>query len=376
MLQSLKNIWTLTLKEWRSLFGDGVLGVLLVIVFTVMVYQTANSGGTDLKNATVGVVDLDKSALSRQIVQALPRPYFARAEEIRREDVDERMDKGDFVFVLEFPPHFERDVLMGRTPEVQLLVDATAMTQAGVGQGYITQIFQQELLAFRGQKGLVNQVVPSKSVINIAFNPNSESKWFLGVMEVNNMITVLGLILVGAAVIRERERGTMEHLLVMPVSSAQIVLAKIVANSLVVCVAASLSMKFVVMGVIGVPLQGSIGLYFLGALVFMFSIASLAVMLATTAPTMPQYSLMMVPLYVVALMFSGASSPRSNMPETAQWISEYWPTTQFASFAQSVMFRGAGVEIVWSQLVLMAISGILFMLLALMRFKKMLEKQG
>lgn len=375
-MQSLKNIWTLTLKEWRSLFGDGVLAVLLILVFTVMVYQTANGGGTDLKNATVGVVDHDQTPLSRSLTEALPHPYFARAETIAPDAVDARMDKGDFVFVLVFPPHFERDVLMGRAPEVQLLVDATAMTQAGIGQGYITQIFQQEIATFLGQKGMAQRIMPSQSVINIAFNPNGESKWFLGAMQVNNMITMLGLVLVGAAVIREREQGTMEHMLVMPVSSTQMVLAKILSNSLVVCAAAALSMHFVVGDIIGAQMQGSTWLYFFGSLVFMFSIASLAVMLATVAPTMPQYSLLMVPMYVVALMFSGASSPRSNMPETAQWVSEYWPTTQFATFAQNVMFRGAGVDIVYPQLLLMAISGVLFMGLALLRFKTMLEKQG
>lgn len=375
-MQGLKNIATLMWKEWRSLFGDAVLAVLLVVVFTAMVYQTATGGGTDLRNATVGVLDLDRSTLSRQIVDALPQPYFAKPQPVTREEADARMDKGDFVFVLEFPPDFERDLLAGRHTEAQLLVDATAMTQAGVGQAYITQIFNQEVQKFLGMEETVKRLLPAKSSLNVIFNPNSESSWFLGAMQVNNMIMLLGLVLVGAAVIREREQGTMEHLLVMPVSSSQIVLAKILANGLVVCAAAALSMKFMVGSVIGADFGGSVWLYFIGTLVFMFSIAALAVMLATLAPTMPQYSLLMVPIYVVALMFSGANSPRSNMPQTAQWISEYWPTTQFATFAQNVLFRGAGVEIVWPQLALMAVSGALFLLLALQRFKKMLEKQG
>lgn len=364
------------LKEWRSLFGDGVLAVLLVVVFTVMVYQTANSGGTDLRNATVGVVDLDRSSLSREIIHALPQPYFAPAQIITREEVDARMDRGDFVFVLLFPPDFERDVLLNRAPEVQLLVDATAMTQAGVGQGYLMQIFQQEILAFLQQKDLMQQVLPTQSVVNIAFNPNGESKWFLGVMEVNNMATMLGLLLVGAAVIRERERGTMAHLLVMPVNATQIVLSKILANILVVCLAATLSMAWVVGGVLGVQIQGSVWLYGFGLWVFLFSVSSLAVMLATVAPTMPQYSLLMIPLYVVALMFSGAASPRSNMPQMAQSLSEYWPTTQFAAFAQNVIFRGASWDLVYPQLLLMSVSGVVFLLLALARFKHMLEKQS
>lgn len=375
-MRRLNNIWTLTRKEWRSLFGDNVLVVLIILVFTVLVYQAANGVSTDVKNATVGVVDLDRSPLSQRIVDALPAPYFAKPQSVRREEVDEMMDKGDLVFALEFPPNFQRDVAAGRAPKVQLLVDATTMTQAGVGQQYITQIFNREIAEFQGHRDLAAQIMPVGFEIDIAYNPNMQSSWFLGVMQVNNMIMLLAMVLVGAAVIRERERGTMEHLLVMPLTSSEIVLAKILANGLVVCTAATLSMYFMVEGVIGAQLNGSLLLYAFGTLVFMFSVASLAVMLATLAPTMPQYSLLMMPVYVVALMFSGANSPRNNMPHTAQWISEYWPTTQFATFAQNVLFRGADTAIVWPQLAAMAVGGVLFLWLALIRFKKMLEQQG
>lgn len=375
-MQFLKTIWTLTLKEWRSLFGDGIMATLLLVVFTVLVYTAANGVSTDVKNATVGVIDLDQSTLSHRIVDALPPPWFAPPQAVLRENADEKMDKGDLVFLIEFPPNFERDVLAGRAPEVQLLVDATTMTQAGVGQSYITQIFNREINTFLNQDHAIQQIMPVKMQTHTQFNPNGESAWFLGAMEVNNMIMLLGLVLVGAAVIREREHGTIEHLLVMPVSAAQIVLAKILANGLVVCVAATLSVKFVVMGVIGAQMEGSLWLYFWGTVAFMFSISALAVMLATFAPTMPQYSLLMMPLYVVALLFSGANSPRSNMPQAAQMVSEYWTSTQFATFSQNVLFRGAGLDIVYPQLSIMLISGVVFVFLAVLRFKKMLEKQG
>lgn len=111
-------------------------------------------------------------------------------------------------------------------------------------------------------------------------------------------------------------------------------------------------------------------------MIFMFSVASLAVMLATLAPTMPQYSLLMMPVYIVALMFSGSTSPRGNMPAVAQSISEYWPTTQFAQYGQAVIFRGAGLDIVYPQLIAMGLVGGVFLIFALIRFRKMLEKQG
>ena len=375
-MRSIKNILALSAKELRSLFSDPVLVVLIVIAFTALVHSAATGINNDVNNASVGVIDADQSALSHRIVDALQPPHFQKPIPVQREEVGELLDKGKLMFVLEFPPNFQRDVEMGREPKVQLLTDATNMAQAGLGQSYIGRIFQNELVDFLKQKDLINEMTPVKSVGTLVFNPNATDMWPAAVMEVDNMITMIALVLVGAAVIRERERGTIEHLLVMPVNSAEIVLAKIIANGLVICTIALLSMHFMVGGLLQVPLLGSLTLFALGAGLFMFSIASLAVMLATLAPTMPQYSLLMMPVYIIALMFSGSTSPRSNMPETAQWISEYWPTTQFVTFAQNVLLRGAGFEVVWPQMVAMTISGALFLGYALFRFRKMLEQQG
>lgn len=375
-MRSIKNILALSAKELRSLFSDTVLVVLIVFAFTALVHSVATGINNDVNNASVGVIDADQSVLSHRILDALQQPHFQKPVPVQREEVEELLDKGKLMFVLEFPPNFQRDVEMGREPKVQLLTDATNMAQAGLGQSYIGHIFQNELVDFLKQKDLIDEMTPVKSVATLVFNPNATDMWPAAVMEVDNMITMITLVLVGAAVIRERERGTIEHLLVMPVNSAEIVLAKIIANGLVICTIALLSMHFMVGGLLQVPLLGSLPLFALGAGLFMFSIASLAVMLATLAPTMPQYSLLMMPVYIIALMFSGSSSPRSNMPETAQWISEYWPTTQFMTFAQNILLRGAGFEVVWPQMVAMIISGALFLGFALFRFRKMLEQQG
>ena len=375
-MRTLKNILALSGKELRSLFGDTILVIFIVMMFSTMVYNTATNATSDVRNANIGIVDYDRSPLTRQIVAALLPPQFAKPVYVHPNDTHDLLDKSQLTFVLEFPPNFQRDVLAGRAPEAQLLVDATAMTQAGMGSGYITQIFSREIQEFMGVKQQISQAMPVRAAVNLQYNPNNQSSWFMGAAMAGNNIMLITLVLVGAAVIRERERGTMEHLLVMPVTATEIVAAKILANGLVVSAAAVLSMKFVVGGAIGAHLAGSFALYALGVVLFMFSVASLSVMLATLAPTMPQYSLLMVPTYIVFMMFSGSTSPRANMPEMAQRLSEYWPSTQFAHFAQSVMFRGAGLETVWVQLVALSVAGAVFLGLALVRFRKMLEKQG
>ena len=334
-MRFLQNILTLIVKELRSLFGDTMLVIMIAVVFTVTIVTVAEGISTDVRNAPAGIVDFDRSPLTRQIRDALQAPYFRTPLDVSRDDVDPLMDKGELIFVLEFPPHFERDVLMGRKPAVQLLIDATTMTQAGVGQAYLQQIIAREIAAYTRQ-GNTSALLPAKPVLNVLFNPNGESLWYMPVMEVGNMITLLTLVLAGAAVIRERERGTIEHLLVMPVGATEIALAKIFANGLVILAAAMLSMQFVVQGYLGIPLNGSLPLYAAGVTIYLFSIASLGIMLATLAPTMPQFGLLMLPVFVVALLFSGSAAPRSNMPDAAQYLSKYWPTTQFTNFSQNV----------------------------------------
>ena len=374
-MRTLKTIWHLTVKEWRSLFGDPMLVLMIVFVFSATIYSVAKGVSSDVKNATVAIIDADRSALSYQIRDAIQAPFFKPPLDIRREEVDKAMDAGDYIFVLDIPPNFQRDVLAGRSPDVQLLIDATTMTQAGVGASYLTQIFQRQISSFLQQQGAA-AMMPVQPVINIEFNPNSLSEWYMPVMEVGNMITLLSLVLVGAAVIRERERGTIEHLLVMPVNAFEIMMAKVLANGVVILAASQLSMWFMVHKIIGVPINGSLAMYAFGVGVYLFSIAALGIMLATIAPTMPQFGLLMLPVFVVMLLFSGSAAPRSNMPDAAQGISEYWPTTQFATFAQNVIYRGAGLDIVWPELLVMAITGAVFLLFALFRFRKMLEQQG
>ena len=370
-MRTLKNILTLMLKEFRSVLTDPVLMVLIVYIFTATIAQMAQVGA-DLKNAAVGIIDLDRSVLSMRIRDAVQPPYFQTVRDVRSEDADDLMDKGDYTFILEVPPNFQRDVEAGRNPDLQLLIDATSMTQAGVGASYLSQIINREIYAFVGaaQPELV------KPVINTRFNPNGESAWFMPTSQIGSMSCMLLILLTGAAVIRERERGTIEHLLVMPVNAFELMMGKVLANAAVIWVAALSSLWFVVHLGIGVPILGSVPLYAAGLALFLFSVASLGIMIATFASTMGQFGMLMLPVYIVMNLFAGGASPRSNMPHAAQVVSEYWPLTQFVKFSQDILFRGAGFDIVWQHMLVMGLIGAGFLGLGLFRFGGMLERQN
>jgi len=375
MRRWLQNVFRLGLKEISSFAGDVVMLAVTVYVFTVVVYSEATAMKTDVSNATVAIVDADRSTLSSRIKEALQPPYFLTPREIDRSDLDPSLDKGRYTFILEIPPKLEADLLAGRDPSIQIDVDATAVTQAAVGTAYLQQIISRETEGFLKARG-AHPAVPIDPVIRSLFNPNLDALRFTASMGVIDSVTILAIVLVGAAVMRERERGTIEHLLVMPVRSSEIAAAKIWANGLVILVAAGLSLRVVVQLVLAVPILGSVELFLLGTAVYLFAVTSLGVLLATVANSMPQFALLSIPAFVVMFLLSGSFTPFESMPaflQTAMYLS---PSTHFVRFAQSVLYRGAGIGVVWPDLAIMGVLGAAFLAIALSRFRAMLARQS
>lgn len=363
------NVFRLGVKELYSLGADPILLLLIVYVFTLAVYAQATGAKYDVENVSVGIVDEDHSELSRRIAAAILQPQFKPAVEITADQIDPGMDSGRFVFVLEIPPQFEFDALAGRRPTVQIDVDATAVSQAGIGAGYLQSIIAREASSYlQDNEGVAS--TPINLVIRTAFNPNRSSDWFLSIMTVINDITMLAVILTGSALIREREHGTVEHLLVMPVRPAEIMMAKIWANGLVIVVAAMLSLWLVVHGVLGTPLAGSMPLFVAGAALYQLSVGALGILLATFATTMGQFGLLMLPVLLILNLLSGSTTPYESMPVWIQQAMQLTPTPHFVSFAQGVLYRGAGFDIVWPEMAALVAITLVFFGVSLMRFRK------
>ena len=368
MGRRLANVFRLGVKELYSLRADPILLVLILYCFTLAVYSQATGAKTEVENVAVGIVDEDDSELSRRIAGAILEPYFKPAVEITADQIDPDMNSGRLVFVLEIPPKFEFDALAGRRPTVQIDVDATAVSQAGIGAGYLQNIIAQEALSYlQRREGTVN--IPINFVTRTAFNPNRKSEWFLSIMAIINFVTMLAIVLTGSALIRERERGTVEHLLVMPVRPAEIMIAKIWANGLVIVVTALLSLWFVAHGVLRTPLAGSMLLLVAGTVLYQFSVGALGILLATFAGTMGQFGLLMIPMLIILMLLSGTTTPYESMPMWVQHAMEFTPTTHFVSFAQSVLYRGAGFDIVWGDLAALAAITLVFFGVSLARFR-------
>jgi ABC-2 type transport system permease protein len=367
-MRTLSTIFWLATKELRSLFRDWVLLGLVVYSFSLAIIAQAQSNAQELHNASIGIVDEDHSELSRRIARAFLPPYFQPAEMVEERDVDHLMNVGKYTFIVDIPPHFERDVLGRRSPALQIAVDATAVVQAGIGSGYAQQIISTEIDDFVA-RAVSASPPPVNLAVRIAFNPNVATAWFTSVMGIVNSVTMLAIILAGAAVVREREHGTMDHLLVMPISPFEIAMSKILANSLVITVAVALSLYIVVRQLLGVPIAGSVPLFMVGVVLYLFFATSIGVFLATIARTMPQLGLLYILVAVPLNLLSGGNTPLESMPPFLRTVMQASPSTYFVSFAQEILYRGAGFDVVWPQFAAVAAIGGLFLGLGLLRFR-------
>jgi ABC-2 type transport system permease protein len=372
-VRKVANIYWLGVKELRSFLHDFVLLGLVVYAFSFAVTLQARSNSQELHNASIAIVDEDQSELSRRIAHAFFPPLFQRPKLIEERDIIPAMNGGKFTFVVDIPPDFERYVLAGRQPALQIDVDATAMVQAGLGSGYAQQIITTEIADFLSHR----EGVPLSTVnldVRIAFNPNLTTAWFTSVMGIINNITMLAIILAGAAVVREREHGTMDHLLVMPITPFEIAMSKVWANGLVIAVAVGLSLYLVVQMMLGIPIAGSIPLFMIGVVIYLFFATAIGIFLGTVARSMPQLGLLYMLVFMPMNMLSGSNTPLESMPAWLATVMQASPSTHFVSFAQSILYRGAGIDVVWPEFLAVAGIGALFLGLAILRFRSVVSQ--
>jgi len=375
MKRTLANILHLGVKELWGLWRDPAMLVLIVFMFFFSVYSGARSMPQSVTNAPIAIVDEDASPLSTRIAAAFFPPQFVGPTMIGLPQVDAGMDAGIYTFVLVIPANFQRDVLAGRVPALQLNVDATRMTQAFNGSGAIQQIVLGEVAAFvRRQQGTT--AAPVELALRARFNQTLDQGWFGAMTQLINNITMVSILLCGAALIREREHGTIEHLLAMPVTPTEIMLSKVWSMGLVVLVAVAASLQFVVKGAVGVRVEGSMALFLLVTALHLFATTAMGIFMATMTRSMPQFALLLILILLPLQMLSGGSTPRESMPQLLQDIMLAAPTTHFTIAGQAILFRGAGLAIVWPQLAALLVIGALFFGIALRRFRRTISQMA
>ena len=374
-MRHLANIFRLGVKELWSLARDPMMLILIAVSFTLMIYTAATAMPETLHNAPIAVVDEDASPLSARIASAFYPPHFTPPAFNTSAQADAGMDAGKYTFSVNIPPNFQRDVLAGRPAEIQLNVDATRMSQAFTGSSYIQQIVTDEINEFVKRYRAPTEL-PVELAVRMRFNPNLTQAWFGAMMEIINNVTMLSIILTGAALIREREHGTIEHLLVMPVTPTEIMVAKVWSMGLVVLASAGLSLTFIVRGLLHVPIEGSVALFLAGAALHLFATTSMGIFMATLARSMPPFGMLLVLVLLPLQMLSGGTTPRESMPDFVQHIMLAAPTTHFVELGQAILYRGAGLSVVWQPFLALALIGTVLFAFSLARFRKTLSQMA
>lgn len=371
MKETLRHIWSLGIKEIVGIGRDPLLIALIIYSFSISVYITAKASPDAIDHAAIAVVDEDQSVLSKRVTDAFIPPLFQKPVSLSREEMDRALDRGIYTFVVVFPPNFQEKVLANHEPQVQVNVDATRMSQAFNGNGYIQSIILREVKAFlRESTDDPGVTYTAGALIRNRFNPNLTKAWKVAMGQLINNIAMIALILTGAALIRERERGTLEHLMVTPVNPVEIMIAKIWSMSLVVLAATGFSLIVMIHGVLGVPLAGSFWLFMFAVMINLFAMTSLGIFLACFAKDMPQLGILMILVLMPMQILSGGTSSQDNMPELVQYLMLFAPTTYFVEFSDAILFRGAGFPLIWKTFVGMTLLGCGYFLVALKRFRK------
>lgn len=374
-MRFLSNTFRLGIKELWSLWRDPIMLVFVAYTFTLSVYTSATAMPETLHKAPIAIVDEDASPLSARIISAFFPPQFTSPELISLADVDPGMDSGHYTFVMDIPPNFQRDVLAGIPTSIQLNVDATRMSQAFTGSGYIQSIVMGEINGF--MRRYTDVAPPAVDlVLRARFNPALAMSWFGSVMSIINNVTMVSILLCGAALIREREHGTIEHLLVMPVTPAEIMTAKVWSMGLVVLLATAVSLVFIVQQALQVSIEGSVALFLACAALSLFATTSIGIFMATVTRSMPQFALLLILVLLPLQMLSGGSTPAESMPPVVQWIMQAAPTTHFVSAAQAILYRGAGFDVVWPQFAAITVIGAVFFGIAFARFRKTISQMA
>ena len=375
-MRMLSNIFWLGTKELRSFLRDWVLLGLVVYSFSLAVIAQAQSNSQELHNASIAIVDEDHSRAVAAHRAGVPAALFQAAAVVAERDIDRLMNTGKFTFVIDIPPQLRaRRAWPAAAPRCR----STSMPRrwcrpASAPATPADHRRRDRRLRLHARKA--RRAPPVNLVVRIAFNPNVTTAWFTSVMGIINNVTMLAIILAGAAVVREREHGTMDHLLVMPVTPFEIAMSKIWANALVITVAVGLSLAIVVRDCSTSRSPARCRSSCVGVAIYLFFATAIGIFLATIARTMPQLGLLYILVAVPLNMLSGTNTPLESMPPLLRTIMQASPSTHFVSFAQAILYRGAGLDVVWPHFLLVGAIGAVFLGLALLRFRSVAAEAG
>jgi ABC-2 type transport system permease protein len=371
-----EQVRVLMLKELKQLLKDRALFAYTIFIFTLDVMLAAGASSIELQRAPLAVADPQHSAAGRELIGRFGPPHFEQRRQIA--DVREAsalLDRGEVRAVLVLPERFQDDLALGRQTEVQLLVDT-----AQANQGFLVASYAQRISAEFGaewaQRTLLREGVDPtrlpqlRAEVRYAYNASLNEVWFNTVSEWLTMLTIAAIVLPAAALVRERERGTIEQLLVAPLAPLQVVLSKVLAMVLVMLAGTAVAVLGVMHLGYGVPLRGSVVLFFAVVALFTMACAGVGIVASGFARNSGQMGLIVILVVVPMVMLSGTWNMVESMPRWLQWLTELSPLRHFIVLAYGILIRGAGLDVLWPALLKMLVLGAALFAIGVLRFRR------
>jgi len=368
----------MTAKELLQLGRDTVLVCAVLYLFTLDIMM---AGGVkmDLNQGAVVVHDSDHSMASRELIYRFQPPYFKLSGEILNEKEGGRLlDQGEALVVLDIPPKFQHDILQGKPTAVQVQVDASNTVLGTLAASYSAQIIgQYGFDAALQRMGLTGEGLETVPMLDdrhrVWYNPNQKDAWFMSISELLTVITILAMMLPAAAAVREKERGTIEQLLVSPLTPMQIMLSKVISMTLVILIGTAVSVGFVLYGFFEIPIKGSLPLFFLVTALYTFAMSGLGLFISTISRNLAQAAMLVIMIMMPIILLSGAWTPPEAMPDGIRQAMYLSPLYYYIEMAYGILLKGAGLAVLWDSLLGLTLLGSVMFMFGVGRFKRQFE---
>jgi len=342
----------------------------------------------DIENARTAWMDADRTPESRELLAAFQGSRYFRITEAPATDAEVRdlLDHGKVQVVVRILPGFSRDVQRGNSAQVQILVDGTNSNTAAIVSGYATQIvnaYGAKKLANRGSPSLAPRgsapavtraafvAVPTEQS-RIWFNPALKSRVYFVPGVIVNIIALVTIMLTAMSIVREKEIGTMEQLMVTPIRPAELIVGKLLPFAMVGIIEVVLVIAAALL-VFGIPVRGSIPLLFICSLLFLLSSLGVGLFISTISLTQQQAMMASFLFFMPAMLLSGFAFPIRNMPVPVQYLTYLNPLRYFMRIVRDLFLKGAGMETLWQSMVALALFGVVILSLSTLRFHKKMD---
>ena len=379
LLNWIRRLHVMTVKEFLQLFRDVVLLIFIAYAFTADIYLAGSGVSLQLREAALVVMDHDKSASSRELLSRFMPPNFRiTGQTSNPRHAMDLLDQGDAMAAIDIGPSFEKSLIANQPATVQIQIDTTNSVLGFLASSYAQQITGKYGLEIARKKmGAAGGGAATGPVIlddhRVWFNPNQNDAWFMSISELLTIITLFSVLLPAAAMVREKERGTIEQLLVAPLSAFQIMFPKVLAMTTVILIGCAISLSVVITGIFHVPIKGSLTLFFAVTALYVFTTAGLGLFISTIARNLAQVGMMTVLVFTPMLFLSGAWTPPEAMPAWMRTVMYASPLHYYIDTGFGILLKGAGIDILWDEILEMALLGSVIFGMGMWRFRKQFE---